>query len=224
MGGLMRPKNLKYPFSWEQRKPIFYEGVLFVPKYYEKHKDYCLQSVIKFKGPFFIEYCSGNGDWIIEQAQMNKDYFWIAVEKQFDRVRKIWSKMHNHKVKNLLIVCADALTFTKEYLWKGAAQEIFVNFPDPWPKQRHAKNRLIQEPFINAITEIIRRGGKAVYTTDHYPYVCQMIEEMQRNCAWQSVFPKPFFTQVWKGYGRSWFADLFEKKGKQIYFTHYQAI
>lgn len=220
----MRPKDLKFPFTWDQRKPVLHEGVLIVPKHFEKHEDFCLKSEVDFSRPVSIEYCSGNGDWVIEQAQHNPNHLWIAVEKQFERVRKIWSKMCNHQIENLLIVCGDALTFTREYLWENAIDEIFVNFPDPWPKPRHAKHRLIKKPFVDAISSVVLKGGRAVYATDHHPYALQMIKEMERHQSWKSIFPEPFFTNEWKEYGRSWFGDLFERKGEQTHFIQYQAL
>jgi tRNA (guanine-N7-)-methyltransferase len=220
----MRPKDLKFPSTWNQQRPLLHEGVLIIPKCFGKHGDFCLKSEMDFSCPVSVEYCSGNGDWVIEQAKLKPSHFWIAVEKQFKRVKKIWSKMRNHQIENLLIVCGDALTLTLAYLWENAAEEIFVNFPDPWPKPRHAKHRLIQKPFVDAVSSLVLQGGRAVYATDHHPYALQMIEEMEEHQSWKSVFPKPFFIQEWEGYGRSWFGDLFEKKGKQTYFIQYQAL
>lgn len=216
----MRPKDLKIPFTWRERAPRFHEGVLVVPAHYTRHREFSLAPLIPSGIPLSIEYCSGNGDWVIDQALKQPEHYWIAVEKQFERVRKIWSKMRNQEVQNLLIVCGDALTFTSEYLWDRCAEEIFVNFPDPWPKPRHAKHRLIQAPFVNAITRVVKHGGRAVYVTDHHSYARQMVDEMQRHPNWAS--------EDWKDpsqdYGRSWFRDLFEGQGSPLHFIQYRAL
>jgi len=218
----MKPKNLKFPFTWEERTPAVHEGVLIVPQYFEDHQNYDFSHLLPKDRPVSIEYCSGNGHWITEKAKTHSDRFWIAVEKQFERVRKIWSKMRNEGIENLLIVCGEALTFTQYYLSENLADEIFVNFPDPWPKNRHSKHRLIQFPFIEALSKVVKTGGHAVYATDDPEYADQMIEEMEKHPLWESVFPKPHYISDWDKYGWSWFQDLWEKKGRNFHFIQYR--
>ena len=196
----MKPKNLKFPYSWEERIPAVYEGVLIVPQHFDEHEAYDFSHLFP-KDP---------------------NQLWVAVEKQFERVRKIWSKMRNEGIENLLIVCGEALTFTQHYLNENAADEIFVNFPDPWPKTRHAKHRLIQSPFVDAITRVVKPSGRAVYATDHPQYAQQMIAEMEQHDLWESVFPKPYYVSEWEEYGWSWFQDLWKKKGRNFHFIQYR--
>ncbi len=219
----MKPKNLKFPFTWIERKPTFHEGVFIVPQRYEHHQKWeDIEGLFSEKKELHIEYCSGNGDWIIQKALEYPHYLWIAVEKQFERVRKIWSKMHNQLVNNLLIVCGEALTFTQYYLQDNSAREVYVNFPDPWPKARHAKHRLIQESFISQIARVVQKGGKAIYATDDGNYSQQMIEKMGRCAHWKSCFPNPYYIQNWEEYGSSWFQYLWKEKGRRFYYMQFE--
>lgn len=215
----MNPKKLKFPFKWEERKPLIHENVLFVPHYYEKHHEL---SLFERKAPLFIEYCSGNGDWVIERAKNAPHENWIAVEKRFDRVRKIWSKMRNQQVENMLIVCGEALTFSRYYLPAESADGVYVNFPDPWPKHRHAKHRLIQASFIEELVRIIKKEGSAVYATDDSIYRDQMLLEMSAYPQWQNSLPAPFYQTEWEDYGSSWFEQLWTSKGRTLYFMQFQ--
>ena len=222
---IMRPKNLKFPFSWQERKPVLHEGVFIVPQGFEHHhlwKDE--ECIFSSHLPIFIEFCSGNGDWVIEKARLHPDKFWIAVEKEFERVQKIWSKMHNHSIDNLLIVCGEALTFTKHYLKSESIQEIFVNFPDPWPKRRHAKHRLLQGHFIQELARVIKRGGTSTFATDDPPYSEQMIGEMLAHPQWKSLFSPPYYVKSWDDYGNSWFQNLWEKKGHSFFYMQFERI
>src|SRR5579863_3755958 len=140
----MRPKHLKSPFPWEGRRPMIHDRILYVPEYYDHHGDYQFPGwlsaeVFGREAPIEVEYCSGNGAWIVEKALKDPSRNWVAVEMQFERVRKIWSKIHNLNLKNLLVVCGEALTFTRYYVPKGSFAAAYVNFPDPWPKAKHAK-------------------------------------------------------------------------------------
>ena len=137
----MRPQHFKFPFTWEERRPLIVDRVLFIPKYYENHREWSMPAwedpqIFGRQAPVHIEYCSGNGAWIVEKALKHPEIHFVAVEKRFERVRKLWSKMHNLKLSNLFVVCGEALTFTQNYLSSESIEKIFVNFPDPWPKRR----------------------------------------------------------------------------------------
>src|ERR1700723_523011 len=106
----MRPKNLKCPFTWKTRRPMIHDRVLYVPEYYDKHSEFVFPGwenpeVFERAAPIEAEYCAGNGAWIVEKATRHPERNWVAVEIQFDRVRKIWSKVQNLGLKNLFIVC-----------------------------------------------------------------------------------------------------------------------
>lgn len=223
----MKPKDLKSPFKWADRHPTMHQGVLFVPEYYSEHHKWhfpCWEDPVLFNksAPVFIEYCSGNGHWIIEKAKISPDTHWVAVEKKFERVRKIWSKAQNEKIKNLLIVCGEADPFNAYYLIEHEVDGVFVNFPDPWPKPKHAKHRLIQSPFVQQISRIVKPKGKAILVTDDFPYVEQMIQEMRKEGLWKSVYPSPYYVTQWDNYGASYFDTLWREKGKTIYYLQFE--
>ena len=91
----MKPKDLKYPYKWENRLPVLKEGIFYVPKFYKHHSSDLFPNwevVFENDWPVNIEYCSGNGEWIIHKAQEQPLENWVAVEHNFERVRKIFSK------------------------------------------------------------------------------------------------------------------------------------
>ena len=223
----MKPKALAFPFSWEERRPLIRDRVFYVPPYYFAHGEFCFPSwesseLFSNTNPVFVEYCSGNGDWLVRRALEDRACNWIAVEKRFDRVRKIWSKVKNASLGNVFIVCGDALTFTKNYLPSRSIQAVHVNFPDPWPKEKHAKHRLIQSPFVSEIERILQAKGSILLVTDDVDYSQQMIEQMQKNPAFFSKFAFPFYTKKMENYGDSWFKELWESKGKEIRYMQFE--
>jgi len=188
-----------------------HDGVLFIPPRYEGHEKW--GRLPKIPG-MAIEYCSGNGDWVIGKALEDPSKPWIAVEKRFDRVRKIWSKMKNKGIDNLLIVCGEAMTFTRHYLLSGSIQEIYINFPDPWPKRGHAKHRLIQKGFVDEMARVACEGGSACLVTDDPDYSEQMIQEMMP--IWKPQVSEPYYTLDFPNYGGSFFDTLWRAKGCAI--------
>ena len=74
-------------------------------------------------------------------GQTSPDFNWIAVERDFDRARKIWLKIFRMQLDNLFVVYGEGYVFSRQYLPGASVSEVYVNFPDPWPKRRHAKHR-----------------------------------------------------------------------------------
>jgi tRNA (guanine-N7-)-methyltransferase len=220
----MRPRDLKASFkTFEERKPFLDDRVLTVPRSYDKHRDFVMppldsEEVFGRQAPIAIEFCSGNGEWIARMAEENPDYNWIAVERQYKRVRKIWAKMKNRGIRNLLIVCGNAEDFCEYYLSPGTAQKIYINFPDPWPKKRHAKNRLVQVPFAKQIAHIVTETGEAMIVTDDAPYSEQVLQEMKDSEVWRVTQPAPYYKTSLDGYGSSYFNRLWEEMGREIRF------
>jgi tRNA (guanine-N7-)-methyltransferase len=223
----MKPKNLKFPFKWEERTPQISNGVLFVPQYYDKHHEWPKDdwhSLFQNYANKNVEYCSGNGTWIIEKAKQDPEVLWIAVEKRFDRVRKIWSKKQNYNIHNLLIVCGEAYVFSRYYLNESSLDHVFVNFPDPWPKEKHAKNRLLQKNFVEELSRLVKKGGTTTLVTDDEPYSGQIIFEMCQSKLWDPCFQDPYYRTEWPGYGDSYFDQLWREKGRMIRYMQFENI
>lgn len=205
-------KELIIPFTWEERRvQLLDPSFLYIPGQIS-HKE---SREINFDSPNVqIEFCSGTGAWISTKAKENPSIFWIAVEKKFERAKKIWQKQQNEGLVNLMIVCAEAEEFIKFYIPK--AEEVFVNFPDPWPKRRHEKHRLIRQPFL---TDLVKIGVKrATCVTDDLPYANQMLKEFEMSKEWKL----DFHIHHWPEYGSSYFESLWKSKGRTIHYLSFK--
>ncbi len=218
-------KDLRIPFTWADRRPIVLDRFFYIPALYDKHEELGPIDWRDWFGndhPVYIEYCSGNGQWIGERALQNPHLNWVAVEKRFDRARKIWLKLHRENIPNLFVVCGEAQVFTRYYPPKGSVFHFFVNFPDPWPKHRHAKHRLIQKQFLEEAARIVVPNGKATFVTDDWPYASQMLAELQNCPPWNPLLPAPHYTKDWSDYGSSFFAELWKEKGRSFHFIPFE--
>ncbi len=198
------------------------DGVLYIPSFYSEHEKWSFpgfETIFGRSAPVFVEYCSGHGDWVIQKALAQPDACWIAVEKRFDRVRRIWAKMHNFNVPNLLIVCGEAQVFSRFYLPAQSVDGFFINFPDPWPKNKHAKHRLVQQPFLDDLIRAGKSGAEVAIATDDLPYAQQAVEVFQTP--WQSRLPAPHYTTGVESYGSSWFERLWKELGRTIYYLQF---
>lgn len=216
----MKPADLKSPYPFKKRRPCIQDRIFYIPTYYSSYEEFSLpnwEEIFGNKNPVHIEYCSGNGEWILDRVKENPLINWVAVELKFQRVRQVHSKRVNRRLQNLFIVCGEAQIFTKEYLPKGSVDQVYVNFPDPWPKQRHAKHRLIQAPFMKDLLDSMKMGGHLQLVSDAKFYIEQMKKEIGEVLGWRL-----FDLDQKKHYGTSYFERLWRSKGRQIYYLEYE--
>lgn len=225
----MKPADLKSPFRWDQRHIVVHDRVWYVPDQFDDFASYSFpgwnhSDFFHQEKPVCIEYCTGNGGWIAAKAQVHPEYNWVGVEKKFERVRRIWSKIKNHQLPNLLAVCGEGLRATKHYIPPASVRAVYINFPDPWPKTRHAKNRIVQPVFVQEMHRILEPGGILTMVTDDESYSRYMIHVLQQASGFQSSFAAPYYSMELPGYGTSYFEDLWRNKGKTIRYHAFRKI
>lgn len=220
---MKKAADLRIPFVWAERHPVLLEKCLYIPSFYTQHEEWgslCWEKIFPKVGPVYLEYCSGNGQWIAERAKRDPHILWVAVEKRFDRARKIWARMQREQLGNLFVVCGEGEIFTRSYVPLVSVEQVFINFPDPWPKLRHAKHRLVQKGFLESLQKVMRKGGKLTLVTDDEEYRKQMQREVERCLGWKKEFEKT----EWEDYGGSWFFDFWKRRGKTIYYQQYRYV
>jgi tRNA (guanine-N7-)-methyltransferase len=220
----MKPKDLLLSFEGKKRVLLAQEErVLYVPTRTSREGiSFSLEELFDMSAPIHIEICSGNGDWICQKAIENPNKNWIALEMRLDRVRKIWSKMKNRGLANLFIVCSEAIDFMTHFLKPDSVDEISVNFPDPWPKRRHAKNRLIQKPFFDELSRVLKPEALFHVLTDDFPYFDQIRSEGLSHQSFISLIPDPYYTEPDELYGTSYFMKLWKEQNRSFYFSKFQ--
>ncbi|MBI5346547.1 MAG: tRNA (guanosine(46)-N7)-methyltransferase TrmB [Chlamydiae bacterium] len=216
----MKATDLKIPFTFEERRPIILDRLLYVPSHYDKHDQFDQKISFPKEQKINVEYCSGNGEWIIDKAKKNPDINWIGVEKRFDRARKIWVKLHNNNISNLFVVLGEAEVFTKFYLQDKVISDIFINFPDPWPKRRHDKHRLFQDFFVLELRRVLLDAGQSTFVTDDPDTSDRMYQVMIKN-GFKSLYENPHFTEELQGFGSSYFDRLWRDMGRRIRYLQF---
>ena len=205
------------------------DRLLYVPRFYEQHEEWTPipwsdPQIFGNEKPVILEYCSGNGQWICEKAKQNPEFNWVALDIRFDRCRKTWGRLYRENLSNLYILCGDAIPLTRYYIPKKSLMEIYVNFPDPWPKLRHAKHRLVQPLFLQEAAELVLPGGKGTFVTDDPTYAAQMQHVLMASPFWSPLLSAPHYFLNPSDFGSSFFLELWTKKGRDIHLFPFQRI
>ena len=122
------------------------------------------------KNPICMEIGFGNVEALIEMALQNNKLNFLGVEVYRPGIGQTLKLLEKHKIKNVKIVAGDGHMVLKENILENTLQNLLIFFPDPWPKKKHHKRRLIKESFIKLAGQKIKVGGNLHIATDWSPY------------------------------------------------------
>ena len=126
--------------------------------------------------PHYIEIGMGKGQFILEMARRNPDKDFIGIEKYSSVLVRALEKCEEFSGNNLRFIRMDAETIT-DVFDTHEISGIYLNFSDPWPKDRHAKRRLTYRDYWNRYNEILKPEGKVIFKTDNRPLFDFSLEE-----------------------------------------------
>ena len=157
----------------------------------------------------FFEIGFGSGDIIYKQAKLNPENIYIGIEYYRKGIAQLIEKIETTKLENLKIFHGDARRVLAN-IPDEMFDEIWLFFPDPWPKKRHSKRRFIQLEMIELLHRKIKQGGKLLISSDDKNYIAWTLSLifMRNFFNWLSDEPSD-----WKHPNNDYFGSKYEKKG-----------
>jgi tRNA (guanine-N7-)-methyltransferase len=157
-----------------------YEMIDKNPRLLQKPEQYKgkWQSLFKKNQPLRVEFGGGKGSFIIDTAEQDPDSNYLTFERNAKVVCKSLPKLEAINHDNFYIVCAD-VTDVCGIFEDDSVDRIYLNFSDPWPKDRHAKRRLTHDAFLKKYEKILKAGGELHFKTDNdglFDYSLQAFE------------------------------------------------
>lgn len=131
--------------------------------------------------PVELEIGMGKGTFLNDQAQARPEVNFFGIEWANWFWRYASDRMRRHNRTNARTVRAEALFILREHVADGSLSVLHVYFPDPWPKSRHNKRRLVQAPFLEQAHRVLKTGGRLQIVTDHKGYWDENIEPLVRS-------------------------------------------
>ena len=128
--------------------------------------------------PLHVEIGSGNGFFLTGMAGRHPEWDWLGIEIRFKRVILVARKLRAAGIGNARIARYDAFA-VEEVLPVGAVAGLYVNHPDPWPKDRHAKHRLLARPFGEFVCRVLAPGARLRIKTDSGAYVEEFLAAVE---------------------------------------------
>ena len=127
--------------------------------------------------PIHVEIGMGKGKFIIEQAMKNPEINYIGIEKYSSVLLRALEKRKEIELDNLYFIRYDA-EYLNDIFDEEEISRIYLNFSDPWPKDRHAKRRLTSREFLNKYDKCLKREGDVIFKTDNRILIDFSLEEV----------------------------------------------
>jgi tRNA (guanine-N7-)-methyltransferase len=146
-----------------------------------------LQALFGRAAPRMLEIGFGAGEALLEFATAHPEMDCIGIEVHRPGVGRLLLGAEAATLRNLRLICHDAVEVLQHQLAPASIELAHIFFPDPWPKKRHHKRRLIQAPFVELLAQTIAPGGTLRLATDWEHYAQQMREVIDASSKFVNV-------------------------------------
>jgi len=157
-----------------------------------------------------VELGSGDGSFLAEYARRHPDSNFIGVERLMGRLRKLEKKGRRLGLSNLRGVRIESSYFVEYLLPKKSVEAFHIYFPDPWPKRKHRRHRLINERFPELAHQALRPGGRVYLRTDDRDYFEQMVSVFAASPLFQKIDTPPALIELLTDFERDFRAKGIE--------------
>lgn len=149
----------------------------------------------KCPGKRVLEIGFGNGELLADLATQNPDNDYLGIEVHSPGVGHLLLQIEQRGLSNVRIISHDAVDVLARQLPAAALDAVLLFFPDPWPKKRHHKRRIVQPAFVELVADRLKTGGLFHLATDWQNYAEQMLEVMQGSPEFDNSAPGGGFAE-----------------------------
>ncbi|MFO1459682.1 MAG: tRNA (guanosine(46)-N7)-methyltransferase TrmB [Verrucomicrobiota bacterium] len=157
--------------------------------------------------PVEVELGAGDGSFLAARAAAVRDRNFLGVERLLGRLRKLDRKANRAGLDNVRCLRIEAAYFLEWMLSPGTVSTLHVYFPDPWPKRRHWKRRLINERFAELAHLALAPGGEVFLRTDHTGYFEAMEPVFANHTGFERIATPPDLAAVLTDFEREFHAQ-----------------
>ncbi len=171
--------------------------------------------------PLKLEIGFGNGKFLLEMAIREPQFNFIGMDFYHKGIRKVITRINKLQLENIRIVYGDAREKVPLMFAEQELETIYINFPDPWPKKRHYKRRLIKPPFVDALAKTLAAGGNVLVATDSEPYAMEILEFFEAHADLKNKIGPGVFRGSRGDIPQSKYERNFLKAGEKIYYLEF---
>ena len=171
--------------------------------------------------PLKLEIGFGMGNFLIEMAAKEPGNNFIGIDFYHKGIRKIMTRIKNLQLENIRIVYGDIRNKIYILFQDGELDTVYINFPDPWPKKRHIKRRLIKPEFISQLTQKLNPEGRACLATDSERYAHEMLDYFNSETLFQNLDDNQGFLKERIDLPKTKYEKNFINAGEKVFYLEY---
>ena len=137
--------------------------------------------IFQRKAPVWLEIGFGNGEALIAMARALPEINFLGIDVYRAGVGQLLRLIAANELLNIRVVCDDALQLLNHHITPQSLARVLLFFPDPWPKKRHHKRRLVRSDFVRLIYTVLRPGGFFHMVTDWEDYALHALQVMAKE-------------------------------------------
>lgn len=175
------------------------------------------KSVFGNDHPLHLEIGTGKGRFIMQLAQEHPEINYIGIEKYSSVLLRCLEKQEDLALPNLVFIRGDA-ELLNTYFAEGEIERIYLNFSDPWPKERHAKRRLPSSEYLRRYDRILAQGGVIEFKTDNQALFAFAVDEVAQSAFEIAQITRDLHNDPVMNEGNimTEYEEKFSKKGNKI--------
>lgn len=180
-----------------------------VPEHY--FQELASREIRRDERPLEVDLGCGDGSFLMEMAAHYPERDFLGVERLLGRVRKVCRKATRRGLDNARVLRLDSRYVVEWLLPEAQVSRLHLLCPDPWPKVRHHRRRLVQVDFLEAVRRVLIPGGEFLFMTDHQEYFEWVEEKVAEFGKFELLewteetffYPKTDFQQLWESEGKA---------------------
>jgi tRNA (guanine-N7-)-methyltransferase len=168
-----------------------------------------------------LEIGFGRGEYLRALAAAAPGVPHVGVDVSHRRVLKMARRLAKTEERNIRLLEASGESVVRDALEDASVAACWINFPDPWPKKRHQRRRLLQPAFVAALARRLAPGGELHAATDHAEYAAQIAAVLAAEPLLENALAAPFVSEV-PGRQETAYEAMWRAEGRALHFFHYR--
>lgn len=180
-----------------------------------------LSSLFAVERPLALEIGCGIGDFLVQMAGQRPELNFLAIDIYNKGCWKTCRKIEAAGLANVRVLRLEARHLLDRYLPARSLAAVFINCPDPWPKKRHRRRRLVNADFLAALRGSLRPQGELYFSSDFEDYTAAVADALTTLPGWRNCQHLPYLPAL-AGYPLSKYMRRFLDQGQAVHFLHWR--
>jgi tRNA (guanine-N7-)-methyltransferase len=168
-------------------------------------------NLFKRDAPLAVEIGCGNGEFITNWCRDQPDWNLVGIDFALKSIERAQARLFSHDMQNVLLIRDDAQFALRELFEENSLLKVVLNYPDPWPKEKHRDRRLVNSEFVRILSRVLILEGNFSLVTDQEWYAIQAESIFAESGFFRiEKIKKTFKNQISTKYERRWFEQGIE--------------